>query len=155
MAMPNLGIPPNPRDRSPSPEPIHNSKGVRMNTRYERTKAKLVSQRNNYITKLKALDPTYQPPACFQYKNSKLEDRVEVPQDEHPQYNFMGLILGPRGDSLDEPMHVVINGPTPEAVKDASDHIRKLIKQQIEDPDGETMVALRASHMHELAVLNR
>ena len=190
LAMPNLGIPPNPRDRSPSPEPIYNSKGVRMNTRYERTKAKLVSQRNNYITKLKALDPTYQPPACFQYKNSKLEDRVEVPQDEYPQYNFMGLILGPRGnslekikqkynckiivkgrgslkdgmtglkkdgskfDSLDEPMHVVINGPTPEAVKDASDHIRKLIKQQIDDPDGETMVALRASHMHELAVLN-
>jgi len=190
LAMPNLGIPPNPRDRSPSPEPIYNSKGVRMNTRYERTKAKLVSQRNNYITKLKVLDPTYQPPACFQYKNSKLEDRVEVPQDEYPQYNFMGLILGPRGnslekikqkynckiivkgrgslkegmtglkkdgskfDSLDEPMHVVINGPTPEAVKEASDHIRKLIKQQIEDPDGETMVALRASHMHELAVLN-
>jgi len=190
MAMPNLGIPPNPRDRSPSPEPIYNSKGVRMNTRYERTKGKLVNQRNNYITKLKVLDPTYQPPACFSYKNSKLEDRVEVPQDEYPQYNFMGLILGPRGnslekikqkhnckivvkgrgslkdgmtglkkdgskfDNLDEPMHVIINGPTPEAVKEASDHIRKLVKQQIEDPDGEQMVALRASHMHELAVLN-
>jgi len=190
LAMPNLGIPPNPRDRSPSPEPIYNSKGVRMNTRYERTKAKLVSVRNNYITKLKAADPTYQPPACFAYKNSKLEDKVEVPQDEYPQYNFMGLILGPRGnslekikqkynckivvkgrgslkdgmtglkkdgskfDSLEEPMHVIINGPTPEAVKDAGDHIRKLVKQQIEDPDGEQMVALRASHMHELAVLN-
>jgi len=190
MAMPNVGIPPNPRDRSPSPEPIYNSKGVRMNTRYERTKGKLVNQRNNYITKLKALDPTYQPPACFSYKNSKLEDRVEVPQDEYPQYNFMGLILGPRGnslekikqkhnckivvkgrgslkdgmtgmkkdgskfDNLDEPMHVIINGPTPEAVKEASEHIRKLVKHQIDDPDGETMVALRASHMHELAVLN-
>lgn len=190
LTMPTLGIPANPRDRSPSPEPIYNSKGVRMNTRYERTKAKLINQRNTAITKLKALDPTYQPPAQFAYKNSKLEDKVDVPQDEYPQYNFMGLLLGPRGnslekikqkynckiivkgrgslkdgmtgvkkdgtkfDALDEAMHVCINGHTPENVKAASDHIRELIRLQIEDPDGEKMVALRAAHMHELAVLN-
>lgn len=190
LGLPSLGIPINPKDRSPSPEPIYNSKGIRMNTRQERTKAKLINQRNNAITKLKVLDPSYQPPTCFQYKNSKLEDKIEVPQDEYPQYNFMGLLLGPRGnslekikqkfnckiivkgrgslkdgmtgikkdgtrfDALDEPMHVMINGPTPEAVKDAGDHIRKLIKLQVEDPDGEKMVALRAAHMHELAVLN-
>ena len=35
MGTPTLGIPLNPRDRSPSPEPIYNSKGVRVNTRYE------------------------------------------------------------------------------------------------------------------------
>ncbi len=29
---------------------------------------------------MQALDPTYQPPAQFAYKNSKLEDRVDVPQ---------------------------------------------------------------------------
>jgi hypothetical protein len=51
-----------------------------MNTRYERTKAKLINQRNAAITKLKALDPTYQPPAQFAYKNSKLEDKIDVPQ---------------------------------------------------------------------------
>ena len=33
MGTPTLGIPLNPRDRSPSPEPIYNSKGVRVNTR--------------------------------------------------------------------------------------------------------------------------
>ena len=43
------------------------------------------------------LDPTYDPPACMKYKNGLLEARVEVPQEEYPQYNFMGLILGPRG----------------------------------------------------------
>ena len=35
MGTPTLGIPLNPRDRSPSPEPIYNSKGVRVNTRSE------------------------------------------------------------------------------------------------------------------------
>ena len=33
----------------------------------------------------------------MKYKNGLLEARVEVPQEEYPQYNFMGLILGPRG----------------------------------------------------------
>ena len=30
----------------------------------------------------------------MKYKNGLLEARVEVPQEEFPQYNFMGLILG-------------------------------------------------------------
>jgi len=102
LTMPSLGIPPNPRDRSPSPEPIYNSKGVRMNTRYERTKAKLTNMRNNAITKLKDLDPTYKPPSNYAYKNTNLEDKIDVPQDEYPQYNFMGLLLGPRGNSLEK-----------------------------------------------------
>jgi len=190
LQQPNLGIPPHPRDRSPSPEPIYNSKGVRMNTRYERTKAKLTNLRNTVITKLKALDPTYQPPSNYAYKNAQLEDKIDVPQDEYPQYNFMGLILGPRGhslekiknkyntrvvvkgrgsvkdgmtglkkdgtkyDALEESMHVHITGHTAESVRACSDYLRDLIKEQIDNPDGERMVALRASHMHELAVLN-
>eukprot|EP00088_Acartia_fossae_P021316 TRINITY_DN2278_c0_g1_i9.p1 TRINITY_DN2278_c0_g1~~TRINITY_DN2278_c0_g1_i9.p1 ORF type:complete len:518 (-),score=143.18 TRINITY_DN2278_c0_g1_i9:610-2163(-) len=190
LAEPNLGIPPNPRDRSPSPEPIYNSKGVRMNTRYERTKAKLTAMRNNAITKLKTLDPSYQPPSNYAYKNTQLEDKIDVPQDEYPQYNFMGLLLGPRGnslekikqkysckiivkgrgsvkdgmtglkkdgtkyDALEESMFVHITGHSAESVRACGDHIRDLIKEQIENPDGERMVALRAAHMHELAVLN-
>lgn len=34
----DLGIPPNPEDRSPSPEPIYNSEGKRLNTREFRTR---------------------------------------------------------------------------------------------------------------------
>jgi len=121
-----LGIPANPRDRSPSPEPIYNSKGLRMNTREERTRNKLINQRNNAITKLKALDPTYQPPSSFKYKNLQLEDRVIIPAEvslvnlslslaviiryviktvslkEYPHINFMGALLGPRGNFLEE-----------------------------------------------------
>jgi len=190
LGLPNLGIPPDRKDRSPSPEPIYNNRGVRMNTRYERTKTRLINLRNTAITQLMAVDPSYKPPAIFAYKNSALEDKIEIPQEQYPQYNFMGLILGPRGhfldrmkekhgckmvikgkgslkdgmtgvkkdgtkfDGLDEPMHVEIKGPTAEAVKAAGDEIRRLIKMQIEDPDCEKMVALRAAHIHELKVLN-
>ena len=81
LGQPNLGIPPNPRDRSPSPEPIYNNKGVRINTRIDRTRNKLVTMRNNAITRLKELDPTYQPPSVFNYKNAELEDRVNIPAE--------------------------------------------------------------------------
>ena len=81
LAKPDLGIPPNPRDRSPSPEPIYNSNGKRLNTRLERTRNKLINQRNNAITKIKELDPTYQPPSHYNYKNTKLEDKVFIPAD--------------------------------------------------------------------------
>jgi len=191
MGTPTLGIPLNPRDRSPSPEPIYNSKGVRVNTRIERQRVKLQNQRNTAITKLKVLDPTYDPPACMKYKNGLLEQRIEVPQEEYPQYNFMGLILGPRGHyisklqertrtrigikgkgslkagmtglkkdgtmfdyALHEPMHIMVNGEDAAGTKEAADFLRKLIKEQVEDPDGPRMVALRASHMHDLQVLN-
>ena len=100
LGHPTLMIPPNPKDRSPSPEPVYNAKGVRMNTRYERTRAKLVSMRNNYISKLKKLDSTYQPPTY--YKDQALEDRIEIPAEEHPQHNFVGLILGARGRHLQD-----------------------------------------------------
>lgn len=102
LARPDLGIPVNPRERSPSPEPIYNSRGIRINTREERTRSKLINQRNSAITKLKELDPTYQPSSAYNYKNTQLEDKVMIPADEHPHINFVGLLLGPRGNSLEE-----------------------------------------------------
>jgi len=57
-------------------------------------------------------------------------------------------------DSLDEPMHITIQGQTEAGTKEAGDFLRKLVKDQVEDPDGPRMVALRAQHMHDLAVLN-
>ena len=62
----------------------------------------MISQRNNAITKLKEIDPEYQPPSAFKYKNASLEEKVMIPADEHPHINFVGLILGPRGKQLEE-----------------------------------------------------
>ena len=81
LARPDLGIPANPKDRSPSPEPIYNSSGMRINTRKDRTRQKWVNQRNNAITMLKNIDPHYQPPSQYKYKNTQLEDKVMLPVD--------------------------------------------------------------------------
>ena len=85
LGLHNLGIPSDPKDRSPSPEPVYNDKGVRVNTRLERTRTKLIAERTNTITRLRGLDPTYFPPACMNYRCPELEDRVEVPQALFPE----------------------------------------------------------------------
>ena len=30
----------------------------------------------------------------------KVNDKVMIPQDEHPEINFVGLLIGPRGNTL-------------------------------------------------------
>ena len=30
----------------------------------------------------------------------KVNDRVSIPQEEHPDINFVGLLIGPRGNTL-------------------------------------------------------
>jgi len=30
----------------------------------------------------------------------KIVDRVAIPQEEHPEINFVGLLIGPRGNTL-------------------------------------------------------
>lgn len=56
--------PPHPR-RSPSPEPIYNSEGKRLNTREFRTRKKLEEERHNLITEMVALNPDFKPPADY------------------------------------------------------------------------------------------
>lgn len=179
MAQPLMGIPSDPRDRSPSPEPVYNAHGQRVNTRVERTKQKLQSKRSNAITKLRILEPTYWPPACMNYKCPFLEERIDIPQDDFPELNFLGLILGPRGSCLerlrertkctitlkgkgtkhsqegeDGPMHLTISGNTREGVKEAGTFLKTLIKDYCNDPNGPKMLALRAQRKQEMQILN-
>ena len=46
------------------------------------------------ITELIKKNPNYKPPS--DYRPEKKYRRLRIPQDEHPQYNFIGLIIGPR-----------------------------------------------------------
>ena len=48
------------QNRSPSPEPIYDQKGVRINTREYRLREKLQKQRIEIIQQLIAVDPNYQ-----------------------------------------------------------------------------------------------
>ncbi|XP_026882249.2 splicing factor 1 isoform X2 [Electrophorus electricus] len=96
----DLGIPVNPEDRSPSPEPIYNSEGKRLNTREYRTRKKLEEERHSLITEMVGLNPEFKPPADYKPPATRVSDKVMIPQDEYPEINFVGLLIGPRGNTL-------------------------------------------------------
>lgn len=95
-----LGIPPNAEDRSPSPEPIYNNEGKRLNTREYRTRKKLEEERHVLIQQVIKANVDYKPPADYRPPLTRVSDRVLIPQDEHPEINFVGLLIGPRGNTL-------------------------------------------------------
>ncbi|XP_023219902.1 splicing factor 1-like isoform X2 [Centruroides sculpturatus] len=61
----DLGIPPNPEDRSPSPEPIYNSEGKRLNTREYRTRKRLEDERHTLIQEMYKFNTDFKPPADY------------------------------------------------------------------------------------------
>ncbi|XP_076802102.1 splicing factor 1-like isoform X1 [Clavelina lepadiformis] len=96
----DLGIPPNPEDRSPSPEPIYNGEGKRMNTREYRTRKTLEEERHKLIQKMLELNTDYKPPMDYKPMMQRISERVMIPQDGNPNINFVGLLIGPRGNTL-------------------------------------------------------
>ena len=84
--------------RSPSPAPEYDSLGNRINTREKRTRGNLLDERNGIIEKYQKLNPLYRPPQEF-ITAQKFEEKVFIPIKEHPEVNFIGLIIGPRGNT--------------------------------------------------------
>jgi len=95
-----LGIPENPDDRSPSPEPIYNGDGKRMNTREYRTRKKLEELRHDLINQMQEINPDYSPPMDYKPMLQRVSERVAIPVDGNPAINFVGLLIGPRGNTL-------------------------------------------------------
>ena len=98
----DFGIPANPEDRSPSPEPIYSSDGKRMNTREYRKRKELEEQRHNDILRIMEINEDFKPPADYKPPQIKVNDKVMIPQDEHPEINFVGLLIGPRDGPPDD-----------------------------------------------------
>ncbi|XP_066908642.1 splicing factor 1 isoform X2 [Halyomorpha halys] len=96
----DLGIPVNPEERSPSPEPIYSSDGKRLNTREFRTRKALEEERHTLIQKMLKINPEFKPPADYKPPIVRVSDKVMIPQEEHPDINFVGLLIGPRGNTL-------------------------------------------------------
>ncbi|KAF6212949.1 hypothetical protein GE061_010662 [Apolygus lucorum] len=96
----DLGIPANPEERSPSPEPIYSSDGKRLNTREFRTRKALEEERHSLIQKMLKVNPDFKPPADYKPPIVRVSDKVMIPQEEHPDINFVGLLIGPRGNTL-------------------------------------------------------
>ncbi|XP_013793046.1 splicing factor 1-like, partial [Limulus polyphemus] len=86
--------------RSPSPEPIYNSEGKRLNTREYRARKKLEDERHSLIQEMFSINTDYKPPADYKPPVVRVSEKVMIPQDEHPDINFVGLLIGPRGNTL-------------------------------------------------------
>lgn len=82
-------------ERSPSPQPVYNNLGIRINTREVRLRNKLIQERQRIISKLMKKNPTFK---TSKHKN-KFGKKVFIPVEEYPTYNFIGLILGPKGNT--------------------------------------------------------
>lgn len=81
--------------RSPSPPPIYDKNGSRINTREARIKNSMLEEYSRLVEYLlKHVEGFVAPP---NYKPIKKIRKIEIPIDEYPEYNFMGLIIGPRG----------------------------------------------------------
>ncbi|XP_041362536.1 splicing factor 1-like isoform X2 [Gigantopelta aegis] len=85
---------------SPSPEPIYNNEGKRLNTREYRTRKKLEEERHRLVQEAMSLNAEYKPPPDYKPPVIRVNDKVMIPQEEHPDINFVGLLIGPRGNTL-------------------------------------------------------
>lgn len=103
------------RDRSPSPEPVYDMNGKRLNTREFRVQKKLEDERHILIQKMLYENPLYKPPPDYRAPIVKVKEKVLIPQEDFPDINFVGLLIGPRGGTLksmerDSGAKIVIRG---------------------------------------------
>ena len=87
------------RERSPSPPPIYGADGKRKNTRVVRWKERYDAERYDVVEKLMDMNPATRQSGLFKRKRTK---KIRIPIEEHPTYNFIGLIIGPRGKTQKE-----------------------------------------------------
>jgi len=87
------------RERSPSPPPIYGADGKRKNTRSVRWRQRYTAERHDVLEKLMNMNPAARQSGLFKRKRTK---KIRIPIEEHPQYNFIGLIIGPRGKTQKE-----------------------------------------------------
>ncbi|WEW55218.1 hypothetical protein PRK78_000647 [Emydomyces testavorans] len=86
-------------DRSPSPPPQYDNFGRRVNTRENRYRKRLEDERHKLIEKAMKVIPNYHPPSDYR-RPTKTQEKVYVPVNDYPEINFIGLLIGPRGNTL-------------------------------------------------------
>ncbi|KAF2417512.1 hypothetical protein EJ08DRAFT_599997 [Tothia fuscella] len=85
--------------RSISPAPAYDNMGRRVNTREIRYRKKLEDERHKLIEKAIKTIPNYTPPQDYR-RPAKTQEKVYVPVNDYPEINFIGLLIGPRGNTL-------------------------------------------------------
>ena len=148
--------------RPPSPKPQYDTQGRRTNTLEQRLEAEVNEKKAALMEELLDVDPAMARMKAAGLiagpaKKEKPSRKLYIPLDEHPDYNFMGVLIGARGanqrrietetgcrvsvrgqgtarpgkmvdmDSINEPMHVWIQGDTEEAVEAAAAKVSELL----------------------------
>ena len=85
------------RDRSPSPEPVYDRDGQRLNTRERLDRERYAARRAELVESIVDMCPSFRPPP--DHRPAKKQRKIIIPVAEHPGYNFFGLIIGPRGNT--------------------------------------------------------
>jgi splicing factor 1 len=86
------------RFRSPSPVPIYDPEtGLRQNTLEQMMRRDLELERRECMGEAAKINAEIKIPTNF--RPAMKEVKLFIPQNEHPGYNFVGLILGPRGST--------------------------------------------------------
>lgn len=83
--------------RSPSPEAVYDNRGKRTNERDQRIRKALLQERDELYDKAVQKFPNFRAPNETKVEPKKLTKKIYIPYDEYPEYNFVGLIIGPRG----------------------------------------------------------
>ncbi|KFH18382.1 zinc knuckle domain-containing protein [Toxoplasma gondii MAS] len=165
--------------RPPSPPPVYDRNGGRINTREVRVRSAMVAEQQRLTEFMVKHLPGFVPPP--DWKPSKKIRRIEIPLDKYPDYNFMGIIIGPRGcnhkrleaesgttisvrgrgtqkegkrdhqteEEASMPMHVHICGDTEEAVEKALALIEPLL-----DPLHPAHEEFKKRGLEQLALVN-
>ena len=87
-------------DRSPSPPPVYGPDGTRKNTRANRWRETYGEERSVCLERIMQLVPSMHVPGSISKR--KRHRKISIPIAEYPTYNFIGLIIGPRGKTQKE-----------------------------------------------------
>lgn len=79
--------------RSPSPAPMYDNHGRRVNTREYRYRKRLEDERHKLIEKAMKTIPNYHPPQDYR-RPTKTQEKVYVPVNDYPEINF-SMIANP------------------------------------------------------------
>ncbi|KAL3906437.1 MAG: hypothetical protein SGARI_004010, partial [Bacillariaceae sp.] len=83
------GLPTGHRERSPSPPPGE----------FYHVLHRFSAERQDVLERLMNMNPATRQSGLFKRKRTQ---KIRIPIEEHPQYNFIGLIIGPRGKTQKE-----------------------------------------------------
>lgn len=87
--------------RYPSPPPVYDNSGKRVNTRYQRHRGRLEDERHSLIQRIICIIPNYTAPHGYVPSPRKLiTDRVYILTKEFSEVKFIGQLLGLRGRSI-------------------------------------------------------